>query len=153
MQIRAVLEKGWNAKTSYCLDGYDGRVKSLGQCYVTARALHHLFGWEIIYSGEDGNNHYWNRLSSGLEVDFTSDQIGGDGIYPMHDLFGKPRRFRDLKDCKTINPRLKRFLAAVEPALTALMQTELRGDCAEGNRSGVSVSPDVETKDVHSLPQ
>lgn len=117
-QIRRVLERGWSAKTSYCLSGYDGRVKSLGQCYVTARALHHLFGWEILYNGIDGNNHYWNRLPCGLEVDFTSDQIGGDGIFPLHELFGKPRRFKPLKDCKTMNARLKRFLAIVEPALT-----------------------------------
>lgn len=113
MRIRTVLESGWAADTSYCLD-YTGDPKSLGQCYVTARALHHVFGWEILFNGRNGNNHYWNRLPCGLEVDFTSDQLGGDGVYPLADMFGRPRRFKPLEQCKGTNPRLRRFLKRVE---------------------------------------
>ena len=124
--IRAVLEKGWNGHTSYLLGEHDGYPKSLGQCYVTARALHHVFGWEILFNGQDGNNHYWNRLPCGLEVDFTSDQLGGDGVYPAHEMLGKPRRFKPLQDCKTINPRLRLYLQQIEAPLR-ILKKELDG--------------------------
>lgn len=125
IEIRVILMDGWSAKTAYCTTDYEGLQrdrypKSCGQCYVTARALHHVFGWEILYNGQDGNNHYWNRLPCGLEVDFTSDQLGGDGIYPAHDMFGKPRAFKPILSCRRINPRLKLFLRQVEPALRDL---------------------------------
>lgn len=126
VRIRVILAEGWSEKTSYCTPEYDAlierdsRPKSIGQCYVTARALSHVFGWEIIYCGKDGNNHYWNRLPCGLEVDFTSDQLGGDGIFPVNELHGKPRSFKALQDCKTIDPRLKIFLLQVESALRSL---------------------------------
>lgn len=118
--IRSILEKGWSAKTTYCTsEEYANEVKSYGQCYVTARTLNYVAGWEILFNGKDGNNHYWNRLPCGIEVDFTSDQMGGDGIFPLSEMksTGKIRVFKPLKDCKSCNPRLKRYLLAVEPEL------------------------------------
>jgi hypothetical protein len=128
LRIRKILERGWSNRTTYLLGEYDGSGKSLGQCYVTARALHHVFGWDILFDGQDGNNHFWNRLPCGLEVDFTSDQMNGDGIYPVEWLEGKPRRFKPLQKCKTVNPRLKLFLSMVESALRDL-QESLIGSC------------------------
>lgn len=117
IRVRAILAKGWSRNTSCLLGEYNGIPESLGQCYVTARALQYVFGWEILFNGEDGNNHYWNRLPDGLEVDFTSDQLGGDGIFPVHEMLGKPRKFKPLQDCKSINPRLKIYLQQVETPL------------------------------------
>lgn len=123
-KIRAILQKGWSRDTSYVIGTeYDGSVRSLGQCYVTARVLQHVFGWEILHSFADSpeddktTNHFWNRLPCGLEVDLTSDQMGGDGIYPVEWIEGKPRRFKPLGKCKSINPRLRRLLKRVEQPL------------------------------------
>lgn len=121
--IRSILEKGWDAKTSYCATEYTGQPKSLGQCYVTARTLCETLGWKILYNCEDGNNHYWNELPDGLEIDFTSDQIGGDGIFPPEEIEGRPRKFKPINQCKSINPRLKLYLDRVQKPLANWLET------------------------------
>jgi len=74
-------------------------------------------------SREKGVNHYWNRLPDGREIDFTSDQHGGNGINKVEihlsglKLVGKPRTFKPIKECKSIKPALKRFLKIVEEPL------------------------------------
>jgi len=65
--LRCILEKGWSARTSYLANSeYDGSIKSLGQCYVTARALHHGFGWEILYSQQDVPNEDYLSLEDAV---------------------------------------------------------------------------------------
>ena len=87
-KIRKILESGWSKETTYqgCKHDYGkkGFSKSYGQCYVTARAIHKVFGGKIIRNKEE--NHYWNRLPDGTELDFTSNQLGGDGINPVKNL-------------------------------------------------------------------
>lgn len=122
-EIRKILESGWAADTSYLASEYTGFPKSSGQCYVTARTLNHVFGWQILFNGSEGNNHYWNRLPDGLEVDFTSDQVGGDGIFPVEGMFGKLRKFKPIDQCfDHVNPRLRRYLKRVEPLLKAFKE-------------------------------
>jgi hypothetical protein len=129
--LRSWLEASWSFRTSYCSDycdlvkiaeqSYGANAwlapKSYGQCYVTARALNLIFGWAILYNRKNGNNHYWNKLPTGQEIDFTSDQMGGDGIRPTKEFkgTGKIRKFKPLQECKSINPRLKTFLEALAP--------------------------------------
>ena len=114
--IRKILEKGWSKKTAF---GEYHKTKSEGQCYVTARTLNYIFGWEILFNGRDGCNHYWNRLPNGVEIDFTSDQMGANGIYPVEEMrgMGKPRKFKPIDQCKSLNPRLALYLKIVKADL------------------------------------
>ena len=117
LALRSRLENGWSFRTSYCDDFHENLPKSYGQCYVTARTLNLLFDWIILCNRKNGNNHYWNKLPTGQEIDFTSDQKGGDGILPTAEFkgTGRIREFKPLQECKSINPRLKIFLEALLP--------------------------------------
>ena len=90
-KIRGILEVGWSKETTHqqCRHKYGKKrvPKSYGQCYVTARAIHKVFGGNIIRNKEE--NHYWNKLPDDIELDFTSDQFRGDGINPVKNLKGK----------------------------------------------------------------
>ena len=124
-RIRAILETGWSEDTAYDKKEYrSSNLKSCSQCYVTARTIHHVFGWEIMYkrSRKEDINHYWNRLPDGREIDFTSDQdqFGGKGINKVKGLVGKPKTFKPIRECKSIKPELKRFLRIVEEPLQEL---------------------------------
>lgn len=52
-------------------------------CGAVATTIHGMFGGDIVTGRVKGEPHYWNRLPSGQEVDFTSCQFGGDGFTPF----------------------------------------------------------------------
>ena len=110
--IRKVLETGWDAKTTFETQPMPTDTISQGQCYVTARTLSNKYGWALVRYKKDGWNHYWNVLLDGTEVDLTSDQCGGDGIYPTDEYRGKGKKmlFKPLVNVKSPNKRLKLFL-------------------------------------------
>lgn len=113
-ELRTILETGWSEETAYikCRTEWSPEKRSLGQCYVTARVLNKIFGWEIMHS--KAPDHYWNKCPDGEELDFTSDQFeGGDGIHKIDGYEGKLMR----KNYKSTNPRLNKVLAAVEEPL------------------------------------
>jgi len=119
-EIRKILETGWSIQTTYpeCRQEYPDRPKSFGQCYATARVLNHVFGWGIMkcesyYSAR----HFWNRLPNGREIDFALDQFSeADGKFGKPPLTGKPVK----RKYKTMIPRIKRLLKAVEEPLRKL---------------------------------
>lgn len=86
--LRAVFEEAWDARTSYCPEEWDESQPSCGQCYVTARLVHHFLGGEIIrcFRPSRDVNHYWNRLPNGREIDLTADQFGCQGFDPPSEL-------------------------------------------------------------------
>ena len=119
-ELRTILQKGWSERTTYDAENYPYAGHSYGQCYVTARALNYVFGWKILHTRRNGANHYWNVLPDGTEVDFSSDQMGGNGIFivPSMEGTGKPRIFKPFgENFKNCNPRLKRYLREVVPKL------------------------------------
>lgn len=125
-QIRCILEKGWSEDTTYEKDEYRKQGnRSFGQCYVTARTVNHILGWEILHyvKRNEKINHYWNRLPDGQEIDFTSDQFnGGDGIHKMEGFTGKPSSFKPINECKGIKPELRKYLKIVEAPLRKLKE-------------------------------
>ena len=94
-KIRKILEKCWCKETSYF-----GKEGSRGQCYVTALVIQDLFGGDILTGVVNNEKHYWNCLPDGTELDFTSDQYGGDGLHPI--IEGKK--------AKRLNRKNKRYL-------------------------------------------
>jgi hypothetical protein len=137
-KIRKILETGWSEETKlgenddYSIAG----TKSAGQCYVTARTLSYICGWEILrkIALQDRITkkyqvvHYWNKLPDGREIDFTSDQYGGDGIHkfeihPSGLAFeGKLAQFKPLNQVKTMSRRFRSFLDKVETPLRSLQE-------------------------------
>ncbi len=117
-ELRAILETGWSENTAHpdYKKDWSSKPKSYGHCYVTARALHEILGWEMMHSVKE--HQFWNRLPDGTEVDFTSDQSeGGDGIHKLGGVIGKPRKFKPVGECRSINPRLKMYFDVVEEPL------------------------------------
>jgi hypothetical protein len=105
--FRKDLERCWCKATSFG-NGEDG--KSIGQCYVTALLINEIFGGQIMHGWIKWNgkrlHHFWNLIdfsAQNKEVDFTSDQYGGDGYKPIikGEVFTKPNfcnpRFKKLK--------------------------------------------------------
>lgn len=139
-KMRKVLEQGWSEKTSFDGEGWrKSPYKSYGQCYVTARAVHHVLGWEILHkrSRKEDINHYWNRMPNGREVDFTSDQFEGDGMNKVEGWVGKPRSFKPIDERKTPNPRLRRYLKVVEDPLRKIkrdLESKEMGKASEGRK-------------------
>lgn len=114
-KIRRVLELHWTKKTAYAED--DPKIKdtkSRGQCYVTACALNKVLGWKVLFFKSPDFNHYWNIAPDGTQVDFTSDQFGGDGFFPIDKLKGRGR----IKTVGYSNKRVKVFLESVEKELS-----------------------------------
>lgn len=121
--IREMLEKLWCKEAAYPASLETGKqTKSRGQCYVTALLIKHLYGGEVmkgivevklIWVNDDSveelngqETHYWNRIND-EEIDFTSDQYGGDGFKPV--VEGKP-----VKHLNWNNKRFKILLARLE---------------------------------------
>jgi hypothetical protein len=121
-KIRKILETGWSEETKlgenddYSIAG----TKSVGQCYVTARQDRITKKYQVV--------HYWNKLPDGREIDFTSDQYGGDGIHkfeihPSGLAFeGKLAQFKPLNQVKTMSRRFRSFLDKVETPLRSLQE-------------------------------
>ncbi|MCD6367574.1 MAG: hypothetical protein J7L45_00650 [Candidatus Aenigmarchaeota archaeon] len=73
--LKRALEKSWDEETCYpeLRDDWSPEKPSLGQCAVTALVVQDYFGGELLYCKH--HHHYWNRISTGEEVDFTRDQF------------------------------------------------------------------------------
>ncbi len=54
-----------------------------GFCVETSIVVHGIFGGCLRFGVVDGNDHFWNELPDGTEVDLTSDQFDGDGFTPV----------------------------------------------------------------------
>ncbi|MFQ6061056.1 MAG: hypothetical protein ACE5KV_07180 [Thermoplasmata archaeon] len=126
-KLRKILERCWTSETSY----YDEReyqvraeegIRSFGQCYVTAKALEEIFGWRVVENRKV--KHFWNMLPYGSEVDFTSDQFGGDGTRPIMTTEDPRERFAEYlgtpKRPARGRERSRIFLDCVQDSLESL---------------------------------
>jgi len=73
--LRKALERAWRRNTSADPDGWSAANSAWGQCAVTALIVQDFFGGVLIRSVIAGVSHYWNRLPSGEEADFTRHQF------------------------------------------------------------------------------
>lgn len=73
------LARSWSAETSADPENWGNGNRAWGQCAVTALVVQDYLGGELlrVQSSGPGFNwgHYWNRLPSGLVVDFTQRQF------------------------------------------------------------------------------
>jgi hypothetical protein len=69
-----------------------------------------VFGGKVFRGSVDNEEHYWNELPDGTEIDLTSDQFdGGDKLYPHPN--------RSFLKVVTPNRRNKRYLILKEKYL------------------------------------
>lgn len=84
-ELRKKISECWSKDTNYFAK--KEKIKSRGQCYVTALLVQDLFGGDILMgtvpNREPPETHYWNRLPDGTELDLTSNQYNGDGFNPI----------------------------------------------------------------------
>ncbi len=89
IEFREIISECWSNKTKYRYSvTNEYNTKSRGQCWVTAVTDKFVFGGDVVYSTVNGEMHYWNRFPDHGEVDFTSDQYGGDGMNPVTTIGG-----------------------------------------------------------------
>ena len=104
-EIRALLKICWSEATAYPASLKSGKqCPSRGQCFVTAVLIRKLYGGEIVRGKINKEQHYWNKID-GVEIDFTSDQYGGNGYHPITGLFGKVSKTKG-----TLNKRYKKLV-------------------------------------------
>ncbi|MBG6192421.1 hypothetical protein IWX64_003393 [Arthrobacter sp. CAN_A212] len=85
--LEAAFRQAWGADTT-CLQPssltrWHHNTPEYGQCGPTALVLQDLLGGDLLIADVVGRDeadqvHYWNRLSSGLEIDLTGEQFTAD---------------------------------------------------------------------------
>lgn len=81
--VETAIRAAWGPETTYATDEYMARGTgrpARGQCGTTALVVHDLLGGSLMiadveHRGRVDGVHYWNRLPSGLELDFTRQQF------------------------------------------------------------------------------
>jgi len=66
----------WSRTTSFFPEEWNQNNPARGQCLVTALVARDIFGGSIVKGLIAGEEHYWNFLRKGGEVDFTREQFG-----------------------------------------------------------------------------
>lgn len=70
------LRATWSRKTSVDPEEWSVSNPAWGQCAVTALIMQDFFDGQLLRTEIRGISHYWNRLSTGEEVDLTIEQFG-----------------------------------------------------------------------------
>ncbi|MFG3051254.1 hypothetical protein ACGFZP_09935 [Kitasatospora sp. NPDC048239] len=68
-----------------------------GQCGVTAMVVHDLLGGELMMGevhvgGVRTDLHWWNRFTTGVEIDLTREQFGPDELVGPGRPVARPQR-------------------------------------------------------------
>lgn len=74
-KLKEALKESWNKETCYpkIRDQWNPKNPAFGQCAVTALVVQDFFGGDILFCSHQ--NHFWNRLPNGREIDFTHEQF------------------------------------------------------------------------------
>lgn len=73
-ELKAAVEKSWNEETAR--GEWNPENPPLNQCAVTALVVQYYMGGYILRCKTTlGGSHYWNKMYSGLGIDFTLDQF------------------------------------------------------------------------------
>jgi hypothetical protein len=74
-RLKGCLETAWSKETSVDPSNWSAHNPAWGQCAVTALVVQDELGGELLRAVVQGESHYWNRLPTGEEVDFTRQQF------------------------------------------------------------------------------
>ena len=73
-ELAASIRAAWGPDTA-AQEAWSESLPEKGQCAVTALVVQDVFGGDLLRAEVSGESHYWNRLSSGDEIDFTRGQF------------------------------------------------------------------------------
>lgn len=84
--LEIALRQSWDQKTCYPPLRYRWTPDSpaLGQCAVSALVVQDFFGGDLLFCRHQ--NHYWNRLPTQNEVDFTKIQFPAGTLFCQDSL-------------------------------------------------------------------
>lgn len=79
-RLLIALKRSWDKETCYPpLQGeWAEKNPAFGQCAVTALIVQDFFGGELLFC--DHQNHAWNKLPDGTEIDLTQSQFPSEII-------------------------------------------------------------------------
>jgi hypothetical protein len=97
-QLEQAIRDGWSLDTLEEEDEWTPDNPSRGQCDITSMVVHDLLGGDILAAGvfldgERVENHMWNRLSSGIEVDLTREQFKRGEVLGEMSVRQRPAEF------------------------------------------------------------
>ena len=83
-QVRKAICSAWSKETCWpkC---WNSKNPAAGHCRVTALIVQKLLGGKIMFAEiqkKPKYTHFWNKLPSGQEVDFTKSQFPAETIIP-----------------------------------------------------------------------
>jgi hypothetical protein len=73
--VEQAIRDSWTADIAYpaCQNDWSKDNPSFGQCAITSLVIHDFYGGKILFS--KNNNHFWNVLPDGTEMDLTREQF------------------------------------------------------------------------------
>lgn len=72
IELYHVIKRAWSEAT--CCDGWDAANPCKNQCSVTALAVYHFFGGQILTTATKGGKHFYNRIGDAC-WDLAADQF------------------------------------------------------------------------------
>lgn len=99
-ELRERIRRAWGPDTAFTPDLWDPDLPETGQCGTTALVVAELLGGDILEApayraGEQVEYHYWTRLSSGEEIDWTRDQFQDDRVIGDPVVKERPPRLKE----------------------------------------------------------
>ncbi len=75
LTLKERIKESWDRSTCYppMQKEWSEENPSYGQCAVTALLIQDFYGGEILYN--EVNDHFWNVLPDGTEIDLTRQQF------------------------------------------------------------------------------
>jgi hypothetical protein len=91
-KLEKALKKSWHRETCYppIQEQWTKENPAFGQCAVTALIVQDFFGGELIFCSHQ--NHFWNRLLDGKEIDLTRGRFPKgtklciDQVFQRHEI-------------------------------------------------------------------
>ncbi len=84
VELEAAIRASWGPDTCHTPEQWSPDLPERAQCGTTAMVVQDLLGGDLVEAkvyrnGQHVEYHYWTRLPSGVDVDFTGAQFG-DGF-------------------------------------------------------------------------
>jgi len=118
-ELETAIRAAWCRETSDDPDEWTPANPARGQCGVTALVVRDYLGGEILIATvipEDGSQpterHGWNRLPSGIEIDFTREQFHARERLGPAAAQEPMVRARAPHRCELLAERVKQLLAS-----------------------------------------
>lgn len=112
--LKEALEDSWSADTAFNRKKWDPENPASQHCWVTAMVVQRFVGGKIkAIRLEDGDDHWWNVLPDGTEIDFTKIQFLKGFVCPPGKIVDGRAAFRNpwnYKRFKILEEKVEEYL-------------------------------------------